>query len=240
MKQAVNHLENFTYDLDEASVLNFMGYADPAKARKPILKIMREQLQHVPEWTQPWGQAIEIPLCGINGDEILLKKGVEQVTLKSEQLPRILRKADAVTILLVTAGSRVNEASRKLMADGKQGQALAVDAIGSAMVVDLMKALTDKVFNEASERGYGTTLRVGPGYTGWHFDDQGTLFSFYDDYDIPVDMSDGIMMSPKKSLLGMVGLTPGGKAAPEIEPCRICDLKNCAMRKAPYRGFSKD
>lgn len=240
MKAAVNHLEGYRYNLDEASILNFMGYADPSRARKPILKIMREQLQHVEAWSEPWGQAIEIPLCGIQGDEILLKKGLDQVVLKSEQLPRILKKADAVSVLLVTAGNKVNEASRQLMANGKQGQALAVDAIGSAMVVELMKALTDKVYQQASERGYGTSLRVGPGYTGWHFDDQATLFSFYDDYPIPVSMSDGIMMSPKKSLLGMLGLIPGGKAAPEIEPCRICDLKNCAMRKAPFRGYSND
>ena len=78
---------------------------------------------------------------------------------------------------------------------------------------------------------------MGPGYTGWHFDDQATLFSFFDQGTIPIDLSDGIMMQPKKSLLGMVGLTPGGKEAPEIEPCRICDLQNCAMRKQPFRGM---
>ncbi|MCB1614638.1 MAG: hypothetical protein KDI30_01365, partial [Pseudomonadales bacterium] len=166
--------------------------------------------------------------------------GLDQVVLRSEQLPKILKNADAVTVLLVTAGSKVNQASRQLMAEGKQGQALAVDAIGSAMVVDLMKTLTEKVLQDAQQRNHGTTLRVGPGYTGWHFDDQATLFSFYDDFVIPVTMSDGIMMEPKKSLLGMVGLTPGGKAAPEIEPCRICDLKNCAMRKAPFRGVSSE
>ncbi|HNI37434.1 MAG TPA: hypothetical protein PKZ68_03985, partial [Pseudomonadales bacterium] len=110
-------------------------------------------------------------------------------------------------------------------------------AVGSAMVVEAMKALTDQVSAEAQQRGYGTTLRVGPGYTGWHFGDQAILFRFFEGFEhLPITMSDGIMMRPQKSLLGMVGLNPGAKNAPEIEPCRLCDLKNCSMRKAPFRG----
>lgn len=232
-----NRLDGYRYQLNRDSVLNFMGYGDTTKARKPVLKIMEEQLARANNFAEPWAAAIEVPLCGIENDKIHLKHGVEPLVLHSEQLPKILRHANSVVILLASAGNSVTQESKRLMEDGKLGQALAMDAVGSAMVVEAMKALTDQVSTEAQQRGCGTTLRVGPGYTGWHFGDQAILFRFFEDFaDLPVTMSDGIMMRPQKSLLGMVGLNPGAKNAPEIEPCRLCGLKNCAMRKAPFRG----
>jgi hypothetical protein len=233
-----NPLADFHFDLELDSVLNFMGYADPSKARKRIVLTAQEAMSHANEHADSWGQAIEVPLCGIDGEIIKLKcHDNTQVELKSSQLPKILRKASAIVILLVTAGQKITDESRSLMAEGKMSQALAVSATGSAMVVDLMKALTDQIFDYAQSRGLGTTLRVGPGYTGWHLEDQATLFDFYDRDLIPVTLSHGIMMEPEKSLMGIVGLVPGGKQAPEIEPCRICDLNNCDMRKAPFRGY---
>jgi hypothetical protein len=235
----INSLDGYRYQLERDSVLNFMGYGDPSKASKPVLKIADAFLARAEEFSEPWAASVEVPLCGIENDKIHLKHGLDQLVLHSEQLPKILRNAESVVILLASAGDKTTEESRRLMADGKQGQALAVDAVGSAMVVEAMKALTDQVAAEAELRGFGTTLRVGPGYTGWHFGDQAILFKFFEGRaGLPITMSDGIMMRPQKSLLGMVGLNPGGKKAPEIEPCRLCDLPNCMMRKAPFRGVS--
>lgn len=234
-----NQLADYRYDLSLDSVLNFMGYGDPAKARPKIRDLAQQEMARASEWAEPWGLAVEVPLCGMRDEEIFLKRGTEQVSLRSSQLPKILRKSDAVSILLVTAGRKVTEESRRLVAAGKLTQALAVSAVGSAMAVDLMKALTDRVYARAAARDYGITLRAGPGYTGWHLSDQSLLFSFYDTDKIPVTLHQGVMMEPEKSLLGMVGLNPGGKRAPEIEPCRICDLKGCDMRKAPFRGIEE-
>jgi len=231
-----NRLANHRFALDIDSVLNFMGYADPSKARSKIRMIAEQEMARANEWAESWGCEVEVPLCGIQDNEIFLKKDEGKSVLHSTHLPKILRKSDAVAILLVTAGRPVTDESRRLMAAGKMTQALAVSAVGSAMVVELMKALTQQVFERAQLKNYGTTLRVGPGYTGWHLQDQATLFSFYDTGSIPVTLNQGVMMEPEKSLLGMVGLTPGGKQAPEIEPCRLCDLNGCDMRKAPFRG----
>lgn len=232
-----NILAGYHYPLALDTVLNFMGYSDVSKARKPVLKVAHEQIERARELAEPWGAFVEAPLCGISDNKIFLKDGLEQVELCSEQLPKILRNAESCVMLLASAGDAVTQEARRLMAEGKQGQALALDAVGSTMVVEAMKALTDVVSEQAIARGLGTTLRVGPGYTGWNFGDQAILFRFFEGREgLPISMSDGIMMRPQKSLLGMVGLNPGGKKAPEIEPCRLCDLQNCMMRKAPYRA----
>jgi hypothetical protein len=168
-----NQLANYQYQLERERVLNFMGYSDPSKARKPVLKILDEQMLRATDFAEPWAASIEVPLCGIENDRIHLKHGMDQLVLKSEQLPKILRNAESVVILLASAGDKTTAESRRLMSEGKSGQALAIDAVGSAMVVEAMKALTDRVSDDAEKRGYGTTLRVGPGYTGWHFGDRG-------------------------------------------------------------------
>jgi len=69
-----NQLANYHFNLELKSVLNFMGYADPEKARAKIVKIAEEEMQRTNEWADSWGHATDVSLCGIKDEEIFLKK----------------------------------------------------------------------------------------------------------------------------------------------------------------------
>jgi hypothetical protein len=111
-----------------------------------------------------------------------------------------------------------------------------VDAIGSVVAETLMGRLGRIIQGRAQRRQNGTTIHYGPGYAGWRLADQGVLFSYFSHEDVPVRLNEQLMMKPVKSLIGIVGLTPGGKHAPEIIPCQLCDLESCSMRRIKYRG----
>ncbi len=236
----INQLANYRYQVDEAMVLHFMGYGKTASVGEPILAVVRDLLPRVSDYTDQWGSSVEVSIDQIADHRVTLRSpdpdnANDTVVLLSNQLPRILQRCDAVAVLLVTAGSAVSAAAK---GSTDPLESFVLDAMGSAMTVELMKALTHKVFTEAQARGYGTTLRLGPGYTGWHIDDQASLLGCFDESSIPVQFAEGAMMRPEKTLLGLTGLRPQGKEAPEIEPCRVCDLANCRMRLFEYRGIS--
>jgi len=232
----LNQLENYRYQLDEALVLHFMGYGESAAVSEQILDVVRDQMSGIESFSDHWGATVEVPLAKVNKEEVVLQKEGGSVILRSRQLPKILSRCDAVVVLLVTTGAQISSKSRSLQ-DQNPLEAFILDAIGSAMVVELMKSLTRQVFDEAQRRSYGTTLRLGPGYTGWHIEDQAVLFSYFDAETIPVLFKQDSMMYPEKTLLAILGLRPNGKEAPEIEPCRVCDLPECRMRKFEFRGI---
>jgi hypothetical protein len=236
----LNQLANYQYQVDEAMVLHFMGYSDTAIVGEPILEQVRSLLPLVHEYNDHWGTSIELPIERVAEHQVILhtpnfQDANDIIMLQSSQLPKILQRCDAVAVLLVTAGAAVSDAAKH---SNDPLESFVLDAMGSAMTVELMKALTHQVFLKARLRGYGTTLRLGPGYTGWHIDDQATLLNCFDHKKIPVQYARGSMMRPEKTLLGLTGLKPQGKEAPEIEPCRICDLPNCRMRRFEFRGIS--
>jgi len=232
----LNQLANHQYRLDESLVLHFMGYSTADQVREPILATVREQITSTRLFADQWGSSVEAPVTVIRNDEVVLQRNEDKVALKSNQLPKVLRHCDAVAILLVTAGDEISREARRVQSEDPL-TAFILDAIGSAMVVELMQSLTGQVFTEAQQRGYGTTLRLGPGYTGWHIDDQALLYSYFNAESIPVSFESGTMMKPEKTLIGLLGLRPNGKEAPEIEPCRVCDLADCRLRRSPFRGI---
>jgi len=237
----LNQLDNYQYQLDEAMVLHFMGYNDTDVVSEQILDMVREQMQTVYQFSDQWGTTIEVPIERVTKQEVVLRGNPEdgdQIALKSSQLPKILRRCEHVVILLVTAGAKISNAATWSQ-DQDPLAAFIRDALGSAMVVELMKSLTQQVFDAAQPRQYGTTLRLGPGYTGWHIHDQATLFSHFNGKTIPVLFEQNSMMKPEKTLLGLLGLRPNGKQAPEVEPCRVCDLDGCRMRRFEFRGIPK-
>jgi hypothetical protein len=237
--KVINQLTGRLPELAEESVLHFMGYQEADEATGPVIGIVREQLENLSRFSDYWGAALEVPIQIIEKDRIQLRAGDGNVWLTSTQIPTIVRNCKSVVILLVTAGQDVSNESQRLWKGADPLPGFVLDAVASAMAVELMKTLTHQVFKGASKRQLGTTLRVGPGYTGWNIEDQAGLFSCFADQDIPVSLNSSMVMEPQKSLLGLVGLTPDGKQAKEIEPCRICDFQNCRMRKAVYRGYPK-
>ncbi len=239
----LNQLENYHYQPDEAMVLHFMGYGKADQVNEPILQIVHDQMQQIQRFSDQWGTTLEVPITRVTEEEVILQQAGSapegnSVCLKSRQLPSVLRECDTAVILLASAGEEISSASKQSQ-DQDPLEAFIIDAMGSAMVVELMQTLTRQVFTTAKQRSYGTTLRLGPGYTGWHIDDQAALFSYFDRESIPVLFEQGSMMKPQKTLLGLLGLKPHGKEAPEIEPCRICDLADCRMRRFAFRGISR-
>jgi cobalamin-dependent methionine synthase I len=147
-----------------------------------------------------------------------------------------MNRASSLRLVVVTLGQRISAEVQRLMEEAHMMDAMALDAAGTVATGQLMRRLVEGVCEDALASGLGTTIRYGPGYTGWELDDLGVLFADLSGREVPVSLTEQLSMRPEKSLVNVVGVVPGGRAAPEIVPCRICDLESCSARREPYRG----
>ena len=217
-------------DTDE--LFRAMGYPGRERVSEPVRDICLDQLCRLDQFIRPWGGVHEVRIEAVAHDAVQLDCGRR---LSARRLANILRRATALQLCLVTVGHEVMAEIERLVAAGAMVEALALDAAASTAVKGLMAAVRQRVCTDAQARGYGTTLRYGPGYTGWHLRDTEILFSYLDVERLPVRLNEQLMMLPAKSLLSVIGLVPGGHAAaPEGVSCRMCDLAHCSVRQLPH------
>jgi hypothetical protein len=228
-----NLLSDHRLEVSESEVFRALGYPDSDSVSGPVREICVQQLRRLGDFVTPWAGSHEVQIEGVNGDRVRLTSGR---TLNSGRLATILRRATSLRICLVTVGPRITAEIERLIATGAMVEALTLDAAASAAASALMGELRKRVCAQATERHCGTTLRYAPGYTGWHIRDTPTLFSYFDEESVPIRLNQQLMMTPAKSLLGVIGIVPGDhSAAHEVLPCRLCDLERCSVRLAPYQ-----
>jgi hypothetical protein len=226
-----NLLTDDRFEVNESEVFRTLGYPDSGSVSVPVREICREQLRRLGDFIAPWAGSHEVRIEGIDDGSVRLES---DRTLNSRRLANILRRATSLRICLVTVGPKIVSEIERLMATGAMVEALALDAAASAAASVLMAELRQRICAQATECNCGTTLRYAPGYTGWHIHDTPTLFSYLDKESVPIRLNQQLMMIPAKSLLGVIGIVPGGHSvAHEVLPCRLCDLERCSVRRAP-------
>ncbi len=231
-----NLLSSFHLEVDRAKLYANMGYPSPESVSEPVRAVCEEQIARLAGFIEPWGSWHGVEIQEIREGRVQLAGGF---TLASDRVAKLLGRAQGLEIVVVTLGARIAEEVRRLMDASCMLEAMALDATATAATNQLLQQLIERLCVEASGRGFGTTIRYGPGYTGWELHDIEVLFACLAGQGVPIHLNAQLAMLPEKSLLNIVGLNPGGIAAPEVLPCRICDLEHCAARQVPFRKGSK-
>jgi hypothetical protein len=227
-----NLLATYRVTVDETEVFRTMGYPGPDRVSEPVRDLCLEHLRRFDDFVEPWAGAQQVRIDAVDVDGLSLEGGRR---LKSQRLSTLMRRATSVRICLATVGARISAEVERLIAAGSMLEAWALDAAASVAVKALMIELRRRVCTEAGADNCSTTLRYGPGYTGWRLEDIPVLFAYIGEEGSPVRLNGQAMMTPAKSLLNVIGLVPGGHSATrEVVPCRICDLEPCSIRQVPY------
>lgn len=228
-----NLLPRSAIEMDWDEMARLMGYPSVTRMSDAVRDVCRDQIRRLPTLADPWGSCLEVPIRKWDQDSIRLEGGHQ---LSSHRLAILLRRAVAIDLVLVSLGERISPAVRALVDEGKMIEAMALDAAATVATNALMRRMREHVCRQALDRGLGATIRYGPGYTDWKLEDIAILFSYLRDRDVPVRLNEQMMLVPEKSLLCVIGLVPGKKSAPDVIPCRICDLQHCTARRAPFTG----
>ena len=170
------------------------------------------------------------------GDTVTTETGV---TFTSVTLSSHLREggAHALLALAVSAGSEIDGESARLTAEGKPDEAYFIDRFGAVATQRLVFWAARHLCREASARGETLLAHLSPGCGGWAFDDQPGLLRLLapgGEPPVPLRMLESGMLTPKNSLLALVGVTRRPTAPAPKDVCHTCDLVPCAFRRAPY------
>ena len=138
-------------------------------------------------------------------------------------------------IFLVTIGPEVENSVKNLSEAGDLTDALFLDAMGSVLVEEAaeyvqnewIKSLSDH--REISDNTY--PVRYSPGYCQWDVAAQEMLFACFGGDGIPVSLTKGGMMHPRKSISGIVVLEERDPSSSMVASCRICGRMCEYMRR---------
>lgn len=160
-------------------------------------------------------------------------------TLEINQIPIIVGSTIAkffvpathFAIFVATTGIEFDKYMKQLRATGDILIEFLADALGSEIVEATLRYVTDRINEDAKLLGFSTTPAYSPGHCTWQVNEQKTLFSLLPENPCSIILNASSLMSPIKSVSGVIGL--GIKIKQKPYSCAICRLRNCHKRKVP-------
>lgn len=152
-------------------------------------------------------------------------------------------EADSAVLVAVSAGRECEEHAQQLWRESKPDEYFFLEIFGSAVVEQLVTVASGHICGWADRHGAAALPHYSPGYSGWDISDQVKLWNLLQQKATArlkgkVNVLETGMLQPKKSLLGVFGLTPRLEKARRLAkliPCETCSLSHCQYRRAAYQ-----
>lgn len=144
-----------------------------------------------------------------------------------KMITSFLKGSQFAALFTCTAGYEVEKWSNKYK-DEDFVMAYVIDATGSLLVEGAMDIVYEKLKEHTASQNLSITNRYSPGYCQWKVDDQQKLFSFLPENFCNIHLSQSSLMSPVKSVSGIVGIGTSVNKRGYI--CDSCHSKDCVYR----------
>lgn len=164
--------------------------------------------------------------------ELSIKEGTlkieNQTFTTGRMISSFLRSSEYAALFTCTAGYDVEKYSAQYKNEGDFLQSYVIDATGSLLVEGAMDIVYEKLKNMAFTNNLAITNRYSPGYCDWKVADQQKLFSFLPSKFCNVTLSESSLMSPVKSVSGIIAIGKSVKHLGYI--CDTCKNGTCVYR----------
>lgn len=186
---------------------------------------------------RPWIYARQCHGLGIEGGAVV----IDGVTFRSDRLGGTLDRAGAHSAVLVavSAGPEIELQAHQAWREEKPDEYFFLEMYGSAVVEQLTTVAGARLCAWADQQSMAVLPHYSPGYPAWDISDQPALHALVGAGGLPgsLDVLESGMLRPKKSLLGVFGVTAHtervGRLA-DLVPCQQCSFGGCQYRRAPY------
>ncbi len=151
------------------------------------------------------------------------------VPLESPMLAEVLSTCDRTVVFLLTLGEDVDQRIRETM-ERKPHYGFILDAAASVAAETTAQSIQNRI-EQTLEPEETTTFRYSPGYCDWPIGEQEKLFALLPSDRIGVRLLDTALMSPRKTISGLMGI--GGKEGIQLtrNACRTCKKNTCPYRR---------
>ena len=210
---------------DMAEVYRYLGYSGEAV---PMPRNAQRIAQLVAETLPCFSPRGTFSLYAVTG-WTTGSLGLGDFTI-SGNIGEFLAHADRVAVFVVTVGGAISRLAENASRDGDVLAAWTMDALGSWAAEAAADALMGQM-RPHLRNGEGLTLRYSPGYCGMDIGQQRTLFQMVQAGSVGVDLLPSMLMSPLKSISGIVGLGPSETISSHRSACDRCPQVDCHMRR---------
>ena len=227
-------------DVQDAEYHRLLGY--------PRGHVLGERALELAAWARRWFAEHGRPWIYLREVELQLSPGslrIDGTSFGSKQLHDHLTQAEATRarVVAVSAGRAAEEHARELWESAKPDEYFFLEIFASAVVERIVATTSGRICDLAERDGLIAVPHYSPGYSGWDVADQNKLFDLItrgakETFPEKLEVLSSGMLRPKKSLLGVFGLTARSARAHEASratPCENCAVSPCRYRRAPYR-----
>ena len=226
----VDSMKDFPIELDEKRVYRTLGYSNGHQPKASIRSLVDEEMVEAYELIHTSCSYQIMDIKRIRRPRVTLVNGTD-ITLTSEVLSWALYPCEQAVIFVASIGGALEQRVAHLTGEGYGSKAYILDAIGSEATEKTVCYLQDQVREVAKFDDGETTLRYSPGYCDWDIAQQKVLFKAMDSIPMQVSLSDECVMTPRKSVSGIIGLGWNEKHRLRLSPCRFCTRQDCKNRR---------
>ncbi len=137
-----------------------------------------------------------------------------------------LKGVSQVCLFVATAGREYESYLHQLREKGDIVKEFVGDSLGTVIAEACVSKIIEFLQTESQLK---QSMPCSPGYCGWNITEQKKLFDFFPTEPCGIKLSDSFLMSPIKSVSGIIGL--GKSLKPQPYRCHLCNNKNCYKRK---------
>ena len=149
---------------------------------------------------------------------------------------QIYPRAAAFALYVATLGTPLANRIREMFATNDLGRGWMLDAVASSGADRLSYLLSTRFEEELGRNGHAAprVLPYSPGYCGWTVRGQKKLFARLGPEQIGVTLNDSCLMTPIKSVSGVLVSGPGEihRFRPDFDFCEDCKTHACGARMA--------
>ena len=140
-----------------------------------------------------------------------------------------LRGSEKLAFIVCTAGKSISKMASTLLKGEDPVRGYVYDLLGTYIAEAAADRMQLYLKEELLPLGFKLSNRYSPGYCHWDVSEQHKLFSFFAQAPSGVTLTPSALMSPVKSISGVIGI--GHKVKYRDYQCELCSIKNCIYKK---------
>ncbi len=219
---------NNEIEIDKKGILSRIGYSDDYEPSARISSLVDDYIDNYQDLIAPSYTYTIRNIESVEGDRIDIG---DSIVLESRKLSRLLARCNMVAIFALTIGNYLEDLVAYLAENGLILQATVLDAIGSGTAEKLAVQVEDDIKIKAGAEGMVISRRFSPGYCDWEVSQQELIFRSLDDNTTSITLTDSMLMIPRKSVSGIIGIGIPGNEIENYNPCVVCLEKDCPGRR---------
>ena len=224
----------------ESLVLRHLGMPSGVELDPGFLRHLERSREWFSAHASPWSAVKLRRIEFVDDERVHLEGGI---VFKSDVLADGFRStgAGAVAAVGISAGAEVDAEIDRLFKAGQPDDAMFLNAHAIAFVEHLRKRGADHLREAVAAQGLLALPFYSPGYEGWRLEDQQALLSALDD-EGPVEVLESGALTPEKSTLLCIGLSPRLELAGEANSATFWDRQSRAatvLHERPEYGFAR-